>query len=516
MFRTSFHPRRGGRRITAVAATALLTGISPVLTAQSAGAIEGSPIDPRMTNQYSYVAEVHSDGQVCTGTLIRYNWVITAAHCVSTVAPGQVSVRVGNKARGVGGQTRRVSRIIKHPDYRGGHNDIALLQVSSPVGVIAPARLAGIFDVRWYDGMANSRYDLYDEGVVVGWGRDAAGALPNDLRWAGPRIPPATKDFLGLPQINSAGTACAGDAGAPLFVSGSDILAGVLRGTNCRDAISYSPVGPSTNQTWITKTLPKQPFTPFASGDWNGDGYRDLVARHDASGDLWLYPGRGLRTTSPAVPARIGMGLREYTPVGMADWNRDGKQDLVVRSDTTGDLLMYPGKGTETVAGLPPTKLTGSWGGMSPFGIGDFDNDAYADVVARQDSTGDLWLYPGQAGGTLAARVRLGIGGWNGMSGFGITDFDHDGHQDVIARDNNNGLVYLYPGTSKRGLLTVTQVQIGNGWEGATPFAVGDWDGDRHADIVARDDAGQQLYLFPGTSVRGYGWQPRAQIGTGW
>ncbi|MEV7289794.1 VCBS repeat-containing protein, partial [Streptomyces sp. NPDC093252] len=32
-----------------------------------------------------------------------------------------------------------------------------------------------------------------------------------------------------------------------------------------------------------------------------------------------------------------------FTPFGIADWDRDGRQDIITRNDTTGDLWLYPG-----------------------------------------------------------------------------------------------------------------------------------------------------------------------------
>lgn len=47
-------------------------------------------------------------------------------------------------------------------------------------------------------------------------------------------------------------------------------------------------------------------------------------------------------------------------------------------------------------------------------GIGDFNGDRTADVLAREASTGILRLYPGNGTGGWLARVRADSG-WNGM-----------------------------------------------------------------------------------------------------
>ncbi|NBE99296.1 VCBS repeat-containing protein [Nonomuraea sp. KC401] len=48
----------------------------------------------------------------------------------------------------------------------------------------------------------------------------------------------------------------------------------------------------------------------------------------------------------------------------------------------------------------------------------------------------------------------------------GAADWDGDGHQDIVAYAANTGLLWLYPGESKRGYSSQQRVQIGHGWCG--------------------------------------------------
>ena len=81
----------------------------------------------------------------------------------------------------------------------------------------------------------------------------------------------------------------------------------------------------------------------------------------------------------------------------------------------------------------------------------DFNGDGRSDLLAR-DTTGVLWLYPGNGKGGWLPRIRLGAG-WNTMTAvFGAGDFNGDGKADVLARDKANTL-WLYPGSGKGGWL---------------------------------------------------------------
>jgi len=64
---------------------------------------------------------------------------------------------------------------------------------------------------------------------------------------------------------------------------------------------------------------------------------------------------------------------------------------------------------------LARVRVGGGWNVMSALvGPGDFNGDGRVDVLAR-DSSGSLWLYPGNGRGGWLARVRIG-GGWNVMT----------------------------------------------------------------------------------------------------
>ena len=58
------------------------------------------------------------------------------------------------------------------------------------------------------------------------------------------------------------------------------------------------------------------------------------------------------------------------------------------------------------------------------------------DVVAR-DSSGNLWLYPGTGtGGSVALGTRVSLGtGWQNYTIAAVGDFNKDGNADVVARD---------------------------------------------------------------------------------
>ncbi|MBO9560319.1 MAG: VCBS repeat-containing protein [Caulobacter sp.] len=250
----------------------------------------------------------------------------------------------------------------------------------------------------------------------------------------------------------------------------------------------------------------------FGMGDWDHDGHVDLVARNPA-GDLMLYPGESKRAYSQTPPIKIGNGWNGFTFFGMGDWDHDGHLDLVARN-AAGDLMLYPGESQRAYSQTQPIKIGNGWNGFTFFGMGDWDHDGHLDLVAR-NAAGDLMLYPGESKRAYSQTQPIKIGnGWNGFTFFGMGDWDHDGHLDLVAR-NAAGDLMLYPGESKRAYSQTQPIKIGNGWNGFAFFGMGDWDHDGHLDLVARNTAGD-LMLYPGESQRAYSQTQPIKIGNDW
>jgi hypothetical protein len=194
-----------------------------------------------------------------------------------------------------------------------------------------------------------------------------------------------------------------------------------------------------------------------------GTGGEDVIARERATGALWLYFGDA-ESLSLVGGVKIGLrgwnAMREITPVG--DFDGDGFPDLLAVESSTGNLYFYPGHDTYLGTYFGTRRLIGTgWNAMDELvGIGDFTRDGNPDLIARDRANGDLWLYPGTGDG-LPYRVRIGTG-WNSMRDLvSIGDFNHDGTYDLLAVESATGKLFLYPGV---GTSFPIRVQVGSGW----------------------------------------------------
>lgn len=192
------------------------------------------------------------------------------------------------------------------------------------------------------------------------------------------------------------------------------------------------------------------------SSDLIGDANPDILAR-DKYGTLWAYPATDDAFAGPRI--KIGTGWQIYNAFIVAgDLTGDDKAEIIAR-DKDGRLWRYDGLGNGKIRAR--VQIGTGWGAFTPISTGDFNGDHRADLVVKQ-SNGDLWLYRGRGDGTVGDRVRLGTG-WNIMNAVvGVGDFDLDNDADLIAREASTAKLWLYPGNGKGGLSP--RRQVGAGW----------------------------------------------------
>ncbi|MDF6043405.1 FG-GAP-like repeat-containing protein [Streptomyces sp. JH14] len=194
--------------------------------------------------------------------------------------------------------------------------------------------------------------------------------------------------------------------------------------------------------------------------DVSGDRCNDVLVRVK-SGELRAYkPACGGALNSTTAYTKVGAGWNVYDALtSPGDLTGDGRADLLARETSTGYLYLYTSKGTGAFNAR--VKIGTGWKGYLLAGAGDLNGDGKGDLLAR-DSAGVLWRYAGTGTGTLATRVKVGAGWQIYNSLVGVGDASGDGKADLLARDTA-GVLWAYRGDGKG--LFATRVKVGAGWQ---------------------------------------------------
>jgi len=127
-------------------------------------------------------------------------------------------------------------------------------------------------------------------------------------------------------------------------------------------------------------------------GEFDGDGKADVLWRNSATGENYLYPMDGTAIKATEGYLRT-VADQDWQVAGVGDFNGDSKSDVLWRNSTTGENYLYPmdGKTILGTEGYVRTVADLSW---QVQGAGDYDGDGKADVLWRHAISGENYLYP--------------------------------------------------------------------------------------------------------------------------
>jgi trypsin len=202
--------------------------------------------------EFPFIVSLQSKyyGHFCGGSLIKKNWVLTAAHCVDG-SIDSVVIGLHKRSKLTGTESFTVKRVIAHPSYNtptAMDYDYALLELDGNSS-FEPIAVNGV-ELSIPKDEASSVL-----ATTAGWGTLRAGdwGLPDALQKVSvPLVAPdvCTEAYPGITdRMICAGykaggkDSCQGDSGGPLMIETTDnqkVLVGVVSwGQGCADADYY-------------------------------------------------------------------------------------------------------------------------------------------------------------------------------------------------------------------------------------------------------------------------------------
>ena len=346
--------------------------------------------------------------------------------------------------------------------------------------------------------------------------------VPNPITASGAAVSVAVADFNGdgKPDIAVPGTGCNTcgvtilrgngdgtfqsalftlDLGGPSYVAAGDFngdgkadlaVLGLLP-TNLTVPALYILLGNGDGTFTLTTTVPG--FSAPQSltlADFNGDGKLDVAVVDTGSNTVTVLLGNGDGTLQTPIPtAGLGTGFARYAAA--ADFNRDGKTDLVVGDQNSGHVVVLLGNGNGTFQTARSFPLAFAAGGYD-VAAGDFNDDGIPDIAATNPAAGTVNVLLGMGDGNFQPAVAYNAAPLDGQtSNLAIADFNKDGEPDIITSVNSSTVAVLFgkgDGTFSAPLLLAANEFPGQ-------LAVADFNADGNLDWVAGSTSQQFLTL---------------------
>ena len=322
-------------------------------------------------------------------------------------------------------------------------------------------------------------------------------------------VVPITYTTQTTPGLNSSYNICVVDMNG----DGKDDIAGVNQ--NQLKIHFQGNAGVLTSQTFPINAGSHMPSWSLAAGDYNKDGFNDLLLGAGNGLSFWKSNATGTAYTSITPGQDIFCQRTNFI-----DINNDGNLDAFSCHDIAPNCY-YINDGSANMNYYQS-------GGNSQFGDDggnyasiwtDYDNDGDSDLFISKCSGPACELHRNNGDGTytnVAATAGLDfqpVQSWSSA----IADFDNDGDMDILVGSNGNASTRLYRNDLGQGTDQFTNVTLGSGWDTNSSYnrdyVSYDFDNDGNMDVLA--GGGQIMFgggnntfsptVYPGIGVGGIG-----------
>jgi len=220
--------------------------------------------------------------------------------------------------------------------------------------------------------------------------------------------------------------------------------------------------------------------------DLNGDGKPEIIVANSTSSDLYIFRNEssGGTLTMNTTPVKISVtGATNTLALEIQDIDGDGKKDIVATQNQSNDLFILKNTSSTSSFTFSVTKIN-LIGTLNDLSSADFNRDGKMDLVVTSVFGAQAHVLINQSTSTAVSfQSPISLSTDTGPFGVDVNDINGDGFADFIVpnRGTNTINVYLHNGNLTpvgftKSILTTPK----NNW-----FArVGDLDGDAKPDLA--------------------------------
>ena len=298
-----------------------------------------------------------------------------------------------------------------------------------------------------------------------------------------------------------------GTARATNFVSASQLTANILPAdianfnTASVKVVNPAPLGGASNVAFFettrsTSSVSWADTSSLAAGtlpssaavaDFDGDGKLDVVVANSGSSNVSVFLGNGNGTFQAAANYAVGTNPDS---VAVGDFNGDGKLDLAVANTGSNNVTILLGNGNGT---FQPAVNYPAGSGPRSVAVGDFNGDGKLDLAVANGGSNNVSILLGNGDGTFQAALDYNVG--QIPRSLAVGDFNGDGKLDLAVANSSSGNLSIFLGNGDGTFQPAVDYIAG---PNPNSVAIADFNGDGKLDLAVANDHGVNIFLGNG------------------
>jgi hypothetical protein len=230
----------------------------------------------------------------------------------------------------------------------------------------------------------------------------------------------------------------------------------------------------------------------IVQGDFDGDGVTDL-ATASTGGDVNVLIGHGDGKFATLNSFLAGSGVVNHTALCAADFDGDGKLDLVLGSNPPGGGLVSVLLGRWNFGTFGSDAALADSSKPVAAAVGDFDGDGHADIELANSGALTVNSFAGHGDGTFTSLGSHQVG--TSPAAIAAGNFNGDSKLDLIVANQGSNNVSVLLGLGNGNFLSQSSFGLG---VAPTDLRLGDFNGDTKLDFATANSTNNSVSVFTG------------------